>query len=534
MSRRILSTALVLLLLALIAILMVSTAAQAQTATPTATPCGSSLTITGQVYSTVTQQGIAGATVVANTSVSHPFAATTAADGTYSLSIPTTSGYACTVVGMSVTAGGYQGANRTINSDQLRLQPVQNFGLMPNGPTLTPTAANLPDLIITDIFWSPSSPQLSQPVTFSITIKNIGSVASPAGVIHDVRVGITSGVSSNSLMSTGYTQSLAPGASATVQGNTTWTPTIGTNYTISGQVDFGARIAESNENNNSYTDPTQILLQPTPVVTRTYTRTPTPTHTKTITPVSAPDLKITSVVTGPQGWTAGSCANNLVMGVHVTIRNQGQFTLPAGPFVVDVSGTQQTVSGGLAAGASITLWFQRTGSLLITVDITNMVSEGPGETNNTFSYTTVTATPPAICTRTPTPTVGPTNTLTRTPTRTLTPSISKTPTRTPTRTSTLPFDPTNTATRTPTPGNVCSPVTSTIAAPFSFDGAGTFCWQSSNLGTYINSWNTNSVTLNGVNVTNLYVASGSYPAKIGGFWYVSYNSSVAWGHFEAK
>jgi hypothetical protein len=24
------------------------------------------------------------------------------------------------------------------------------------------------------------------------------------------------------------------------------------------------------------------------------------------------------------------------------------------------------------------------------------------------------------------------------------------------------------------------------------------------------------------------------PAKINGFWYVAYNSSVAWGHFEAK
>jgi len=47
-------------------------------------------------------------------------------------------------------------------------------------------------------------------------------------------------------------------------------------------------------------------------------------------------------------------------------------------------------------------------------------------------------------------------------------------------------------------------------------------------------WNTTSVTLNGVNVTTLYMASGSYPTQIGGFWYVSYNSAVAWGHFETK
>ena len=134
---------------------------------------------------------------------------------------------------------------------------------------------------------------------------------------------------------------------------------------------------------------------------------------------------------------------------------------------------------------------------------------------------------------------GPTNT----PTKTNTPGV---PTNTPTRTNTpgvptnTPVGPTNTPvvpTNTPTQGSgggACSPVTSTITAPFSFDGAGTFCWQSSSLGSYINSWNTTSVTINGVNATNLYVGSGSYPAKINGFWYVSYNSSVAWSHFEAK
>jgi hypothetical protein len=77
-------------------------------------------------------------------------------------------------------------------------------------------------------------------------------------------------------------------------------------------------------------------------------------------------------------------------------------------------------------------------------------------------------------------------------------------------------------------------VTSTITAPFTQDGAGTFCWQSSNLGTYINSWNLTSLTINGVNYTNLYLASGSYPAKINGYWYVSYNSTVSYSHFEAK
>jgi hypothetical protein len=163
---------------------------------------------------------------------------------------------------------------------------------------------------------------------------------------------------------------------------------------------------------------------------------------------------------------------------------------------------------------------------------TGLFPFGYGLSYGTVSTPTATRTPtitntPLITntpTRTPTITNTPviTNTLTRTPTTTLTSVITNTPTRT------------NTPTATPTGGAGCSPVTATISAPFTQDGAGTFCWQTSSLGAYINSWNTANVTINGVNITNLYMASASYPAKINGFWYISYTSSVAWGHFESK
>ena len=214
-------------------------------------------------------------------------------------------------------------------------------------------------------------------------------------------------------------------------------------------------------------------------------------------------------------------------------------------------GTEPNCGGGTATA---------TPTRTFTPAITNTPTRTPTRTLTPAITNTPTRTPtrtltPAISltpTRTFTPAI--TNTPTRTPTRTLTPAISNTPTRTPTQTvgasPTRTFTPaiTNTPTRTNTPTTppvitntptqpvvgACSPVTSTITAPFTFDGAGTFCWQSSNLGAYVNSWNTTSITLNGVNVTNLYMAAGSYPAKIGGYWYVSYNSAVSWGHFEAK
>jgi hypothetical protein len=119
--------------------------------------------------------------------------------------------------------------------------------------------------------------------------------------------------------------------------------------------------------------------------------------------------------------------------------------------------------------------------------------------------------------------------ITLTPTRTLTVGITNTPTRTSTT------GPTNTPTITPTGViGACSPVTSTITSPFTYDGAGTFCWQASTLGTYLNSWNTTSLSVNGVSYTNTYVAVSSLPAKINGYWYISYSSTNVYGHFEAK
>jgi hypothetical protein len=159
---------------------------------------------------------------------------------------------------------------------------------------------------------------------------------------------------------------------------------------------------------------------------------------------------------------------------------------------------------------------------------------------------TRTITPSITTTRSATPifTISPTRTSTLTNlaptlTHTRTPTSTVGASRTPTPTGSMPpWTPTRTRTFTPSPtsgtGTTCSPVSATITAPFTYDGAGTFCWQSSNLGSYINNWNNTSVTINGVNITNLYMAAASYPAKIGGFWYVSYNGPFAWSHFEVK
>ena len=212
---------------------------------------------------------------------------------------------------------------------------------------------------------------------------------------------------------------------------------------------------------------------------------------------------------------------------------------------VRMNGTQRVNS---AWGYSIWEFRVWSGTAVPTMTATKTFTPNPATlTRTNTAVVSSTATPTATRTFTSGPSA--TRTMTSTRTRTATAGPSLTPTQTvgasATRTPTIgiaTITPTRTSTPTvgiptvtPTSGaGACSPVTSTITAPFTFDGAGTFCWQSTNLGTYINSWNTSSVTINGVNASNLYMAAGSYPAKINGFWYLSYNSSVAWGHFEAK
>ncbi len=250
-----------------------------------------------------------------------------------------------------------------------------------------------------------------------------------------------------------------------------------------------------------------------------------PTLTSTITPTAGPmpDLTILSITeyvfvfTTPTPDSKG-CVNMPGPGsekrTEVTVQNIGNAN--AGAFVVDMNGSQAFVSG-LAAGQTVVVQVgdTRSRTRTATVDITNLVPE-LNETNNIFVQTLTAAS--ATPTGTPRPSLCISPTPSRTPTGP-TPTVTRTPTISPTPTTT---------------SSICSPVTSTITAPFAFDGTGSFCWQASTLGTYVNSWNLSSLTVNNVNIANLYVPVPSLPAKVGGYWYFSYFSNVAWGHFEAK
>ena len=237
------------------------------------------------------------------------------------------------------------------------------------------------------------------------------------------------------------------------------------------------------------TGPTNTPTGPT----GTPTRTPTRTATATVTP------------------TGTTCTPPTAEALRVS------------PVTSPVTGTTQVVTVTLGHGSSVTVT-DEAGSFTSTTPVGNVFSVTvnlvPNSTNHLQVQGSVTysAGCPPYTLSTSVDTSG--NALT---------IVQGTagPTRTPTRT------PTPTPTPTGSSGSTCTP-TSSITAPFTFDGAGTFCWQTSSLGSYINSWNLASLTINGVNIPNVYTASGSYPAKIGGFWYISYTGNFAWSHFETK
>lgn len=84
------------------------------------------------------------------------------------------------------------------------------------------------------------------------------------------------------------------------------------------------------------------------------------------------------------------------------------------------------------------------------------------------------------------------------------------------------------------PANCANPTAMT--SPFAKDGAGTFCFVVDCIGASVNSWNTDSVQINGVDYTNKY-CDGLYNcapwvAPMNGKYYIYYKASYAWSHFE--
>jgi hypothetical protein len=123
----------------------------------------------------------------------------------------------------------------------------------------------IPDVVVTNVGWSPASPTNGNQVLFSATLKNQGTATTPAGVV--IGVGFfVDGVKTNwyGALSDG---TLAPGQSRTItagggpNGTRYWNAVSG-NHTVSALVDDVNRFPEFNENNNGLSAPIVVTSTP--------------------------------------------------------------------------------------------------------------------------------------------------------------------------------------------------------------------------------------------------------------------------------
>ncbi|MCW2142865.1 discoidin domain-containing protein [Actinoplanes cyaneus] len=186
------------------------------------------------------------------------------------------------------------------------------------------TAAPNPDLTVTGLSFSPASPVETDAITLSGTVRNAGTAASPASSITFYLGTAKAG--------TATVGALAAGASATVSAS------IGArdagSYALSAKVDEANTVVETNDANNSYTNPSNLVVAP----------------------VSSSDL-VASVVS----WSPGNPSAGQTVSFSATLKNQGTAASGSGAHTVTVtvlngSATVKTFTGSytgtLAAGAS--------------------------------------------------------------------------------------------------------------------------------------------------------------------------------------
>jgi hypothetical protein len=188
-----------------------------------------------------------------------------------------------------------------------------------------PDPVNLPDLIVTEVTFSPAQPYAGDAVRFSMVVKNQGAAPTPDGVV----VGGIFVVNGQMVSYTDtYKTSIKPGEAVTLvangggtSGNGTWKAQEGS-WTIGALVDDVNRIAESNENNNAFTRSAPL----------------------SVTALNGPDLVAGNITWEPVKLRAG---HRIVFSATVT--NIGNQPTPAGATV----GLQFTVDGqAISSGAS--------------------------------------------------------------------------------------------------------------------------------------------------------------------------------------
>ncbi|WAZ19176.1 discoidin domain-containing protein [Streptomyces cinnabarinus] len=222
------------------------------------------------------------------------------------------------------------------------------------------TAAPNPDLTVTDLTWTPSSPTESDSVTVNATVRNSGTATSGATTVNVSLEGTVAG--------TAQVGTLAAGDSTTVPVNVGKRPAG--SYTVTGVVDPSDTIAEQDDSNNSRTAASKLVVGQAP----------------------GPDLAVTGITTSPANPAVGAQVS-----FTVAVQNRGTSAVSTNTVTRLVAGntTLNGTTGSIAAGATVQVpisgtWTATSGgaTLTATADATEVLTE-TNEGNNVFARSVV-------------------------------------------------------------------------------------------------------------------------------------------------
>ncbi|MEU7902977.1 CARDB domain-containing protein [Actinoplanes sp. NPDC049118] len=216
-----------------------------------------------------------------------------------------------------------------------------------------------PDLVVTAATWTPASPSEATAVTLSATVRNQGTAAAAATRV-DFRLG-------GNVVGGASVGALAAGASATVSANVGAQP-MGS-YSVAAVVDPANTVAEQNNDNNTFTAATQLVVGQAP----------------------GPDLQVLGITTNPANPAVGAAVS-----FTVAVNNRG--TSGAGASTTRLTAGGTTLNGStpaIAAGATANVaiagtWTATSGgaTLTATADATGAVAE-TNESNNVLTRSVV-------------------------------------------------------------------------------------------------------------------------------------------------
>lgn len=217
-----------------------------------------------------------------------------------------------------------------------------------------------PDLVVTDLTWTPAAPSEADDVTVRATVRNAGTAPAPATTVN---VSVEGAVAGSAPVA-----ALATGASTTVNVPVGRRP-MGA-YTVSAAVDPTDTVTELDNSNNSRTAATKLTVTQSP----------------------GPDLRVTGITTSPTSPTAGAPVS-----FTVAVNNRGTSAVPAGSVTrltvgtTTLQGTTAAIAAGQTANVAIAgTWTATNGAatLTATADATGIVTE-TDENNNVFARSIV-------------------------------------------------------------------------------------------------------------------------------------------------